>query len=698
MYLKIFLLLFCVNLINRSCAEIKNERVKNLIEVLQNDLKEQKDKLPRPSPPSYLDIQEASSSSIITPALTRHHLVSGSQLNTVYKILLKNSPEVLIEIFRSIYFNLPAAWRNNHEDPDTKDYLEAIKCLDDDIADEDLVSVSECKEKVKMLHALFYWRPDNIQIGPSQRFRDGGAGYDYDCFYLLRGVEMIYNIEFRIAIEAIIDVDSAADKKDVNQLLRASHNMITNRNVARNYNPSEWIFVDSNYCYHSKPFRKSLNMLEKTFDLKRQELRTVNNAQHALTVQSMNRLVAWTESVLETYQGNKKNRLQKLADLIKKEKNKEAFTALMLDFMKISNDLLDFQEYIDFISLYSGDNVITPSMLPANLWYELYENYKSVTPTMSQEVMNEVLKKWNENKKLVAIFNTLRSNKGKSDATRGYISSIHNIIKYNTYFMYRYLGQNDLTLEELYSLANCIDTNNVTSTVKDFKELRKKDDDDDEERDKNKNLSNWYSLLTGVYRLYEHKLCAPHFGESVQNVIDSKKKTSCPTDDNDPTRNSLFDIMNKIQAIEKISPDIKECSANMNTRGNTRIRAQRDVGEKSVQEKQLQLRQLVEKQLQLRQLVEEVYQNINSTYPYDRATVLYQMVANRMHPLIKQSLNTVCHIPDSESVDANCQGYRYPGCYWDQPALEKATIVMDKMTCHGLNILSFGIGYFFNKC
>jgi len=147
--------------------------------------------------------------------------------------------------------------------------------------------------------------------------------------------------------------------------------------------------------------------------------------------------------------------------------------------------------------------------------------------------------------------------------------------------------------------------------------------------------------------------------------------------------------MDKTRATDNISPDIKECSATMNIRGNTRIRAQRDVNDKSTREKQLQLRQLVE----------EVYQNINSTYEYDRATVLYQMVANRMHPLIKKSLNSVCHIPDSEPVHAAaCQGYRYPGCYWDQPVLEKATIVMDKITCHGLNILSFGIGYFFNKC
>ncbi len=153
--------------------------------------------------------------------------------------------------------------------------------------------------------------------------------------------------------------------------------------------------------------------------------------------------------------------------------------------------------------------------------------------------------------------------------------------------------------------------------------------------------------------------------------------------DEDPTGGlTLFDIMDKTQAIEKISPDIKDCSATY-----TRINTQQDVSDKQ------------EKQLQLRQLVEEVYHNINSTtYQYDRATVLYQMVANRMHPLIKKSLNSVCHLPDNEPVHGDCQGYRYPGCYRDQPVLEKVTIVMDKITCHGLNILSFGIGYFFNKC
>nr|QEE79907.1 Maco-A orf 20 [Mamestra configurata nucleopolyhedrovirus A] len=155
----------------------------------------------------------------------------------------------------------------------------------------------------------------------------------------------------------------------------------------------------------------------------------------------------------------------------------------------------------------------------------------------------------------------------------------------------------------------------------------------------------------------------------------------------DPTSGTLFDIMDKIRAIEKISPHIRACSATMNI--NITIRAQQDVYDESTREKQ---------QEQLRQLLEKVYQNINSTYQYDRATVLYQMVANRMHPLIRKSLNSVCHILDTKPINTACQGYRYPGCYWDQPVLEKATIVMDKITCHGLNILSFGIGYLFNKC
>lgn len=691
MNIKLFVLLFCVDLIGRSCAEIKNARVKDLIEKLKNFAPPSHASLPTylQNINQFQEYQEPSTSS--APNLKRHHLVSGNQLKQLYKILLENSPETLIEMFYHIYYNLPAAWRDKNVE-----YLHALLCLDDTVANEDVDKLEECEGSVKSLFNMFFWRPDNIQVGPGDRFRDGGAGYDYDCFYLLRGVEMIYNIEFRTAIEAVIDADYTGTGEEhgrilqstFNRLLRASHRMITNRNVPRNYNPSEWIPVDSNVCKHGKPFQNSINMLEKTFDLKQQEFRTINNAQHTLIVQSMNRLVAWIESVLKTYVGRKNKKLQKLADQIKKECNRETFTELMWTFMTTSERMLNVPEFMDFIMLFVGDTVITPNTLTADYWLKLYENYISGKATVDEQTMNEELKKLNKNKKLVTVLNLLRANKGRSDAAKGYISNVYNIIKYNTYFMSRYLGAKDLTLEELYSMS-CIDTNNVTSTVKDFKELRKKEDDDDEEKqDKNKNLSTWYTLLTGVYRLYEHKGCAPHVGESIQNIVDSKKKNYCLPDANDPTKDSLFNIMNKIQATEKISPDIKECSANMNIRGNTRIRAQRDVGDKSKQEKQLQLRQLVE----------EVFQNINSTYQYDRATVLYQMVANRMHPLIKQSLNTVCHIPDSEVVNSNCEGYRYPGCYWDQPALEKATIIMDKMTCHGLNILSFGIGYFFNKC
>lgn len=688
MYYKLFVLLFCINVISQSCAEIKSDRVKNLIKSLKDFYKE--NKLSRPSYPTYLSdnyiaqLQEPSTST--APALTRHHLVSGSQLNTVYLILLENSPETLIEMFRSIYFNLPPAWRDEDRN---LEYFEAMQCLDDTIADEALVNAEECESRIKMLHLLFYWRPDNIQIGPTQRFRDGGAEYDYDCFYLLRGAEMIYNIEFRSAIEAVIDADYTGTgeeygrilQSNFNRLLRSSHNMITNRNVPRNYNPSEWMNVEKMSCRrHRYMFRNYINKLEKTFNLKPPEIRTVDRADQAISFQSMRRLVAWTESVMETELGRNK-KLQKLANRIKNEQNKMEFTELVLDFMKTSNVQLNFPDYVDLILLYSND-VLTSSTIPADLWYKLYGNYLSYSPIMSQNEMKEELKKWCGNRNLITIFNTLRANKGASNIDSGYISDVKAILQYNIYFLNRYLENSDLTSDEMINFAKSIDTDNVTSTVKDFKELHKKDKDDDEEQD-TKNLSTWHSLLLGVYRLHEDKHCTAQLNESVKKIVNSKM---CA--DEDPTSATLLDIIDKTLAVEKISPDIKECSANMNIRGNTRIRAQRDVGDKSTQEKQLQLRQLVE----------EVYQNINSTYPYDRATVLYQMVANRMHPDIKKSLSSVCHIPDGKVVNSNCEGYRYPGCYWDQPALEKATIIMDKMTCHGLNILTFGIGYFFNKC
>ncbi|ABQ52056.1 hypothetical protein SlGVgp113 [Spodoptera litura granulovirus] len=671
MYLKLFLLLFCATC---GCVEVKNDRVKNLITTLQNI------PLSRPDHPSYLNniqqFQEASTSSTETPDLARHHLVSGSQLNLVYQIVLKNYPEAFIEMIRTIYINLPDAWR--YENPD---YLEAIRCLDDTVADEDVINVN-CEEKVKMLHRLFYWRPDNIQVGPRMRFRDGGDEYDYDCFYLLRGAEMVYNIEFRTAIEDVIDAEFATIE-NVNQLLSASHRMITNRNVARNYNSSEWILLDINDCFHNRQFRNSLNVLEKTFDLKQHEFQTVDRVQLAITRQSMKRLIKWNEMVLQTYNYSKKNRLQKLADQIKKEKIKEKFTELMLDFTKMSKVQLDIKEFMDIILLNSGSNIITTSM-NAGFWLKLYEHYTSDKPTITEEDIKEELNIRRTNK-IYSTLNILRGNKKKSNTPKGYISSVENVIKYNTYFIYRYLKKNDLTRDELFSLANSIDTNNVTSTVKDFKEMRKKEDDDDDEERQEKTLSNWYTLLMGVYRLYEYKLCSPHFGESVQNIIQCTKKI-CANDD-DLNTGALLDIMDKTNAIDNISPNILECSATRPI--PSRIsRVERDVNQQSLQTKQLQLRQLVE----------EVYNNIDSTYPYDRATVLYQMVANRMHPLIKQSLNKVCHLPENERVDTSCKGYRYPGCYWDQPTLEKAIIVMDKIACHSINILSFGIGYFYVKC
>ncbi|AOW41390.1 hypothetical protein D1Q00_gp051 [Trichoplusia ni granulovirus LBIV-12] len=691
MYYKAFILLFCINVITESCAEIKSDRVKNLIEeYIKTKLKSNRFKLPRPNPPSYLDIQEFSPpGNNYISLLTRHHLVSGSQLNTLYTTLLENSPETLIQIFRSIFFNLPPAWR---DDIKNVEYLQAIWCLDETVADEALENVDKCNEAMENLHTLFYWRPDNIQIGPTLRFRDGGDGYDYDCFYLLRGAEMIYNMEFRTAVEAVIDADYTVTEEEhtrllqgnFNRLLRASHNMITNRNVPRNYNPNEWIEIDKFVCcrHHQYMFRKELNQLEKTFDLKQQQSQAFVNAQQSLTTQSMTRLVAWTRSALQSYEGDRKQELQTLADRIRYERNEEKFTELVLDFIQISPTLLNVEEFMDVMSLHTGDGAIMASRMSADFMLQLYTHH--VSDEISREEIENVLDKRKKNRKLMSILNILRAGKGKESAAQGYITYVENIVAYNTYFLSRYLGIYEFRENETKYLSKYVDTNNVTSTVKDFKEMRKKDDDDDDqERDANKNLLNWYTFMMSIYRFYEDSHCVSQLDESVKKIVNSKM---CAYDD--PTSGTLFDIMDKTRATDNISPDIKECSATMNIRGNTRIRAQRDVGDKSTREKQLQLSQLVE----------EVYQNINSTYQYDRATVLYQMVANRMHPLIKKSLNLVCHIPDDELVHAACQGYRYPGCYWDQPVLEKATIVMDKITCHGLNILSFGIGYFFIKC
>ncbi|ABY47750.1 hypothetical protein HaGV_gp059 [Helicoverpa armigera granulovirus] len=681
---KFFVLLFCVDLFGCSCAEIKNARVKDLIKILKELKLPARGSLPPYLNPieqfqEFLESQEPSTSS--APNLKKHHLVSGNQLKQLYKILLENSPETLIEMFHHIYYNLPAAWRDA-----SGEYLEALWCLDDNVADDDLKNI-DCEERVKNLYDLLFWRPDNIQVGPGDRFRDGGDGYDYDCFYLLRGAEMIYNIEFRTAIEAILNADYTVaedeHQDDFNRLLRASRNMITNRNVPRNYNPSEWIIIDVNVNTYSKQARNDLNLLEKTFDLKQQQSQTIVKDQQSLTVQSVNRLIAWTKSVLKSYQGDQKRELKLLADRLRTERNQARFTELILNFIQTSRIPLGVEEFIDVMSLHTGDGAIMASRMSPDLMLQLYTHY--VSDEMSREEIEKLLDKRKKNKKLISILNILRAGKGKSDAGQGYKTDIWNIVRYNIYFLSRYLGIYEFRESETLNLSKYVDTNNVTSTVKDFKEMRKKkdDDDDDQEKDYNKNILNWYTFMMSVYRLYEDKRCTSQLDESVKKIIESK---TCA--DEDPTSSTLFDIMEKTRAIETISPDIKECSATMSIRGNTRIRAQRDVGDKSKQEKQLQLRELVE----------EVYQNINSTYPYDRATVLYQMVANRMHPLIKKSLNSVCHTPDSIVVNSNCEGYRYPGCYWDQPVLEKATIVMDKMTCHGLNILTFGIGYFFNKC
>lgn len=552
MNIKLFVLLFCVNLIGRSCAEITNARVKNLIQKLKEV------KLPpRGSLPTYLEnieqfqeFQEPSSSTT-TSNLKRHHLVSGSQLKKLFTILLENSPETLIDIFRHIYYNLPAAWRD-----DNIVYLHAIWCLNETVADEVLDKPEECEGKVKSLFDMFFWRPDNIQIGPTRRFRDGGAGYDYDCFYLLRGVEMIYNMEFRTAVEAVIDADYTVTDEEqrrllqgnFNRLIRASHNMITNRNVPRNYNPSEWIEIDKHACRcRRNMFRKELNQLEKTFDLEQQQSQAFVNAQQSLTTQSMTRLVAWTRSALQLYEGDRKQELQTLADRIRYERNEETFTELVLDFIRISPTLLNVEEFMDVMSLHTGDGAIMASRMSADFMLQLYTHH--VSDEISREEIENVTDKRKKNRKVMSILNILRAGKGKESAVQGYVTNVRNIVAYNTYFLSRYLGLYEFRENETKYLSKYVDTNNVTSTVKDFKEMRKKDDDDDDqERDANKNLLNWYTFMMSIYRFYEDRGCTSQLDESVKKIIYSK---TCA--DEDPTSGTLFDIMDKTRATDNIA-------------------------------------------------------------------------------------------------------------------------------------------------
>nr|WIE95309.1 hypothetical protein [Microctonus hyperodae filamentous virus] len=95
----------------------------------------------------------------------------------------------------------------------------------------------------------------------------------------------------------------------------------------------------------------------------------------------------------------------------------------------------------------------------------------------------------------------------------------------------------------------------------------------------------------------------------------------------------------------------------------------------------------------------------NGKSSYNSSLEIFHQITNSENAnnkVVQNSFDSFClnqqQRAEEKANQIACSHYRYSGCFADQPFVEKVSIVLEKTSCHTLNILSFGIGYFFRSC
>lgn len=102
--------------------------------------------------------------------------------------------------------------------------------------------------------------------------------------------------------------------------------------------------------------------------------------------------------------------------------------------------------------------------------------------------------------------------------------------------------------------------------------------------------------------------------------------------------------------------------------------------------------------LQLAGRIEKDPTALNSSIPH--MSILKQLIGHeKTDTNVKRAFDNICK-KETNFVggEKNCPGFRYRGCFSDQPLAEKVSIILRKTACHTMNMLSLGLGYFFRSC
>lgn len=503
MNLKILFLIFLI--INQCCA---NDRVKKICEKLEKIDTRRSKNIPlhlRDLGPFTIQVEESEyiDKKFLYPKLTRHHVIPGNILLEVFKKLAEQRSNSLLRILTSIYNNLPDNWKNT--------YTAAIECINFDKSDDELRSTYNevdidvfCKGKIEDLIELFYWRSDNIQIGPTARFRDFRKNYDYDCLYLLRDDELAHNIAFKQIIYEIFSTNIISDDQNA-LLLRINENMVCNRNTPRSYYADEWIQYDENDPdprvkpdYHSKYYLANLtnirmSYLEKILEMSEDERRGVQRLDKRIESEAIERIKNYISSQYTKYT---KKRTKRIISKIIKEKNPVKIGNLASRFFQRIGEPAEPRMFFDILSLKFNGNAF------------LIMEFIHVYNLKSSEKINIDL----ELIKIKKIFKKLQVSFGSKSGN--YYIDLATLTEARD-FLREYLrkmnqkfpsGLLDTALKLISD--NDFVNDNITMDVKRFIETRRRDNDDDDDREKeyyNKNLSIFFILfyyLNNIFNSY----------------------------------------------------------------------------------------------------------------------------------------------------------------------------------------------------
>nr|WIE95340.1 hypothetical protein [Microctonus hyperodae filamentous virus] len=681
-----YLIVCCCGVIfvSSAAAEDGKERVQYLVDHVSF----------KGRPTNIFPLPETTTSN--TPTLAIHHIVSRADLEIFVTGMFRNREyrTTMRQMMQDLISHLPENVKLNLDfydrfmNPEIPDSVLLIP--DDD--EENNNMYRRCVEEIQELFRLFYHLPYNIFIGPegSVRSRDMGAGFDHEGATLY---QTRYGNDAIVRFYAAVRVFNNRQTSDANrrEALASAYNyhrqMLQQSELPMQYDADDWkeVYQLDIYKEIMKEYYRVLNMQNK-----------LNKAP------AKTQLRKFCENIIQT---NRKNHRRSQAE--------QSFYQLLIDViqkMMIHDPTLLSEAMYELIENGNLNQFFAKFKELLQSWPEILALMNSTERKKFYQLTDEKTKillanskKWLEEYKETVCPTTTASTTTCKPTKQDYFNILPKLAD---------------TLICTF-LDKDVPTTTMIPTYDELRPYERKRDEDDDDDDDGDNLYDkinkflralFYSQFDNVM---EHGASGIILLIDIVNITESQQQQQqCKSQFFDNGRNIMLlrrskrwdyvDVKNHDFCIVRNEFEIKLCPYinNYNQIVAYMITSFR---------RQEQGFYLWNVHLQAfkyeKQLDDDIYRILESYkvnklegVPQENLTCLIQQQQQRY----TSSTTTTTHAPPppppSSSPRPNCPGYRYAGCFADQPFREKVSIVLEKTACHTMNILSFGIGYFFRKC